>query len=59
MHRVSRPNDLNEATRRISHNARYFGGNYSMVGRSSRDHTDCAIQYTVALCGKNRGVALG
>lgn len=30
--RVSRPQDLNEATRRISHNTRYFGGNYSLVG---------------------------
>ncbi|KAK9899344.1 prenylated rab acceptor PRA1 [Cystobasidium minutum MCA 4210] len=29
--RVSRPQDLNEATRRISHNTRYFGGNYSLV----------------------------
>jgi len=31
VHRVSRPSDLNDATRRISHNARYFGGNYSLV----------------------------
>ncbi|CAD6569201.1 MAG: hypothetical protein CYPHOPRED_003129 [Cyphobasidiales sp. Tagirdzhanova-0007] len=31
VHRVSRPNDLNVATHRISHNTRYFGGNYSLV----------------------------
>lgn len=30
--KVSRPQDLNDATRRISHNTRHFGGNYSLVG---------------------------
>ncbi|GAA96472.1 hypothetical protein E5Q_03140 [Mixia osmundae IAM 14324] len=29
--RLSRPRDLNEATTRISHNTRYFSGNYSIV----------------------------
>lgn len=29
--KVSRPQDLNDATRRISHNTRHFGGNYSLV----------------------------
>ncbi|KAI0930247.1 hypothetical protein AcW1_008984 [Taiwanofungus camphoratus] len=30
-HRLSRPNDLNEATTRITYNARYFSGNYGIV----------------------------
>lgn len=36
--RVSRPQDLNDATRRISHNTRYFGGNYSLVGTLNNVH---------------------
>ncbi|KAF9010529.1 prenylated rab acceptor PRA1 [Cyathus striatus] len=30
-HRISRPADMNEATSRISYNARYFSGNYSLI----------------------------
>jgi len=31
LQRLSRPQDLNEATSRISHNTRHFGGNYGVV----------------------------
>ncbi|KAI0081331.1 prenylated rab acceptor PRA1 [Panus rudis PR-1116 ss-1] len=30
-HRLSRPADMNQATQRISYNARYFSGNYGLI----------------------------
>ncbi|OCH95121.1 prenylated rab acceptor PRA1 [Obba rivulosa] len=30
-HRISRPEDLNQATHRISYNTRYFSGNYGLI----------------------------
>ncbi|KAL5507394.1 YIP3 [Sanghuangporus vaninii] len=30
-HRLSRPQDLNQATQRVSYNTRYFSGNYGII----------------------------